>query len=91
MTDNAVKVLLQSLEQNFKDTGTVLDQYEATHDDCECCNSKQYSALVAGHFALEEAIEKINSRLNNKRDYEPDKDSHGSWYNARNFSGSKFT
>lgn len=66
MTDNAVKVLLQSLEQNFKDTGTVLNQYEATHDDCECCNSKQYSALVAGHFALEEAIEKINSRLNKK-------------------------
>ena len=37
MTDNAVKVLLQTLEQNLKDTGTVLNQYEATHDDFECC------------------------------------------------------
>lgn len=64
MTDNAVKALLQSLKQNFKDTGTVLDQFEATHDDYECCNSKAYSALVAGHFALEEAIDKINNRLN---------------------------
>ncbi|MFH8142925.1 MAG: hypothetical protein K1V88_05790 [Muribaculaceae bacterium] len=66
MTDNAVKVLLQSLEQDFKDTGIVLDQFEATHNDYECNQSKPYSALVAGHFALEEAIEKINSRLNIK-------------------------
>lgn len=66
MTENAVKVLLQSLEQNLKDTGIVLDQYEATHNDYECCNSTAYSALVAGHFALEEAIETINNRLNKK-------------------------
>ena len=64
MTENAVKVLLQSLERNFNDTGTVLDQYEVTHDDSECCNSKTYSALVAGHFALEKAIERINNQLN---------------------------
>lgn len=64
MTENAVKVLLQTLKRNFNDTGTVLDQYEATHDDCECCNSKAYNALVAGHFALEEAIENINRILN---------------------------
>ncbi len=50
MTDNAVKVLLQSLEQDFKDTGIVLDQFEATHNDYECNQSKPYSALVAGHF-----------------------------------------
>lgn len=64
MTDNAVKVLLQTLEQNLKDTGTVLNQYEATHDDFECCNSKQYNALVSGHFALKDAIAKINRILN---------------------------
>lgn len=64
MTENAVKALLQTLERNFNDTGTVLDQYEATHDDSECCNSKAYNALVSGHFALEEAIEKINNQLN---------------------------
>ena len=66
MTENAVKVLLQTLGQTFKDTGTILDQYEATHDDYECDQSKAYSALVAGHFALEEAIETINNRLNKK-------------------------
>ena len=66
MTDNAVKVLLQTLEQYLKDTGTVLDQFEATHDDYECDQSKAYSALVAGHFALGEAIETINNRLNKK-------------------------
>lgn len=66
MTENAVKVLLKTLEQNFNDTGTVLDQYEATHDDCECCNSKAYNALVAGHFALEDAIERIKDQLNKK-------------------------
>lgn len=64
MTDNAVKVLLQSLEQNLKDTSIVLDQYEATHDDYECCNSTAYSALVAGHFAIEDAIAKITRILN---------------------------
>ena len=64
MTDNAVKVLLQTFERNFNDTGIVLDQYEATHDDSECCNSKTYSALVAGHFALEETIVKITRILN---------------------------
>ena len=64
MTKNAAKVLLQTLEQNLMDTGTVLDQYEATHDDSECCNSKAYNALVAGHFALEKAIERINNQLN---------------------------
>ncbi|WP_300935182.1 hypothetical protein [uncultured Muribaculum sp.] len=64
MTENAVKVLLQTLERNFNDTGIVLDQYEATHDDCECCNSKAYKALVAGHLALKDAIAKINRILN---------------------------
>ncbi len=29
MTDNAVKVLLQSLEQDFKDTGIVLDYFNS--------------------------------------------------------------
>lgn len=64
LTENAVKVLLQTLERNFNDTGIVLDQYEATHDDCECCNSITYSALVAGHFALKNAIEEVTRILN---------------------------
>ena len=42
----------------------VLDEFEATHNDWECDQSKQYAALVAGHFALKEAIDEINNRLN---------------------------
>ena len=60
----AVELLLKSLARNFTDTGRILDEFEATHDDNECDQSKQYAALVAGHFALEEAIERINDQLN---------------------------
>lgn len=61
----AVVMLLKTLEQNVADTGTILDEFEATHTDYECDQSKAYDALVAGHFALKEAIERINNRLNN--------------------------
>lgn len=63
MVENALKVLLQTLERNVQDTGAVLDMYEATHNDHELCSSRQYNALAAAHFALAEAIEKINDRL----------------------------
>lgn len=63
-TEAAVKLLVETLTRNFYDTGIVLDEFEATHDDWECEQSKQYDALVAGHFALKEALEKINNRLN---------------------------
>lgn len=55
---------MQTLTRNFYDTGIVLDEFEATHDDWECDQSKQYAALVAGHFALKDALETINNRLN---------------------------
>lgn len=60
----AVKLLTETLTQNFNDTGIILDEFEAAHDDWECEQSKQYDALVAGHFALKDALEKINNRLN---------------------------
>lgn len=63
-TEAAVKLLMQTLTRNFYDTGIVLDEFEATHDDWECDQSKQYAALVAGHFALKDAIETMNNRLN---------------------------
>lgn len=63
-TEMAVELLLKSLTRNFADTGSILDEFEATHNDYECDQSKQYAALVAGHFALEEAIERINNQLN---------------------------
>lgn len=62
--DNAVKTLLQILRQNLEDTGTVLDQYEDTHDEKECADSRNYQALVAGHFYLEKAIKGIDRQLN---------------------------
>lgn len=60
----AVRLLLQSLECNVTDTGVVLDEFEETHNEQECDQSKQYAALVVGHFALKEAIDRINDRLN---------------------------
>ena len=65
-TDRAVRLLLQTLEQNVADTETILGEFEATHDDYELCQSRQYNALNAGYFAMKEAIEKINNRLNKK-------------------------
>lgn len=66
IVENSIKELLQTLQRNVTDTGAALDMYEMTHDDYESDQSKQYSALVAGHFALQEAIEKINNQLNKK-------------------------
>ncbi|WP_289770881.1 hypothetical protein [Duncaniella muris] len=63
-TEFAVELLLKTLTRNVTDTGIILEEFEATHDDYECDQSKQYDALVAGHFALKEAIDKINNRLN---------------------------
>lgn len=63
-TEVAVKLLIETLTQNFNDTGIILDEFEATHNDWECDQSKQYAALVAGHFALKDALEKINNQLN---------------------------
>ena len=63
-TEVAVKLLMETLTQNLNDTGVVLDEFEATHNDWECDQSKQYAALVDGHFALKEAIDEINNRLN---------------------------
>lgn len=62
--ENAVKALLQTLEQNLKDADVVLDRFEETHDDAECCSSKSYQALIAGHYYLGRAIEKINLQIN---------------------------
>ncbi len=65
-TEQAVCLLLQTIERNLQDIGTILNEYEATHDDSECGQSRQYAALTAGQFALEEAKYKINYQLNKK-------------------------
>ncbi len=65
-TEQAVALLLQTLMRNINDTGIILDEFEATHDDSELCDSKLYNALVAGHNALKDAIETINKQLNKK-------------------------
>lgn len=61
---------MQILTRNWYDTGIVLDEFEDTHDATEREESKQYAALVEGHFALKEAIDRIKAQLNKKRDYE---------------------
>ena len=63
-TGEAIRLLLHILEQNLADTGKILDEFEASHNNYELCHSKQYNALNAGHFALKEAIDKINKQLN---------------------------
>lgn len=63
-TEAAVRLLIEALTRNFYDTGIVLDEFEAVHDDRECDQSKQYAALVAGHFALKDLIDRINDLLN---------------------------
>lgn len=63
-TDRAIRLLLQTLERNVTDTGIILGEYEATHDDRELCDSIQYGALNAGYFAMKDAIDKINHQLN---------------------------
>lgn len=65
-TEQAVKTLLHTLEQNLTDTGKILDEYEAEHSEWESDQSAHYRALVAGHFALESAINEINYQLNKK-------------------------
>lgn len=62
--ERAVGLLLLTLEQNVADMETVLDEFEASHDDNELRQSRQYNALNAGYFAMKEAIEKINSQIN---------------------------
>ena len=62
----AVRLLLQTLERNITDTGIILDEYEETHDEAECFKSRQYAALLVGHCALKEAIDRINNELNKK-------------------------
>ena len=64
--DTAIRQLLQTLTRNWYDTGVILDNYEATHDDYELCYSREYNALNAAHFALKETIDKINYQLNKK-------------------------
>lgn len=65
-TNRAIGLLLQTLERYVADTGIILDEFEANHTDYELCDSKQYNALNAGHFALKDAIDKINDQLNKK-------------------------
>lgn len=63
-TEQAVTLLLQTLMRNLDDTGIILDEFEATHNDAELCYSRPYNALVTAHFAMEEIIERVNKQLN---------------------------
>lgn len=60
----ALSLLKQTFEQNVKDTGEILGEYESTHDDYELSVSKQYGALNTAHFAMIELINRINNQLN---------------------------
>lgn len=66
-TEKAVGQLIKHLERKAAAIGLVLNDFEITHDDYECCYSKQYNALNAGYFSLRETIEKINYQLNKRK------------------------
>lgn len=61
-----MKILLETLTRNWYDTGIILDEFEAAHDELECDRSVHYSALVVGHCALKDTIDRINKQLNRK-------------------------
>lgn len=64
--EHALKTLHETLRQNITDVGVVLDEYEASHNDYELCESRHYNALLAGWTILQEAMNKMNKRLNKK-------------------------
>ena len=64
MTEQAVECLLKTAERWVSDTSQALDEMEQTHSEPELEQSKQYQALVAGHFTLKEMIERITNQLN---------------------------
>lgn len=66
LAENALRELKQTLERNITDISTVLDLYEATHNEQECCYNKPYQALMTGWFAIQEAVSKVNYQLNKK-------------------------
>jgi hypothetical protein len=43
----------------------VLEAFEATHDDKEAIESKQYQALIVAHYHLDKIITSVNNKLNN--------------------------
>ena len=63
-TETALKLLLQTLKQNVADTGRVLDEFEASHTEKECEQSKQYRTLAAASVALETLTDRIKEELN---------------------------
>lgn len=62
--EEAARMLLQTLSRNHEDVGIILDEFEGTHDDYEKCQSRDYQALGAGHYALQQGIERMNRILN---------------------------
>ncbi|TGG34872.1 hypothetical protein EZ315_16060 (plasmid) [Duncaniella freteri] len=65
-TEAAVRLLIENLTQNLNHSGIILDEFEATHNDRSAMNPSSTPALVAGHFALKDAVDKINNELNKK-------------------------
>ena len=48
----------------MEDVGTVLKEFENTHNDHELATSVEYQTLLAGHHGLEVMMEEMNEQLN---------------------------
>ena len=53
------------VRQYRDDLNKVLEAFEATHDDKESIESKQYQALIVAHYHLDKIITSVNNKLNN--------------------------
>lgn len=53
------------VRQYRDDLNKVLEAFEATHDDKEAIESKQYQALIVTHYHLDKIITSVNNKLNN--------------------------
>lgn len=59
----AAMILHRTLERHIRDSGKVLAEYEATHDDYELSSSAVYTALVIARLKMSTAVDAIEDNL----------------------------
>lgn len=64
MAGRAIMQLTDVAMRYMEDVGTVLKEFENTHNDHELATSVEYQTLLAGHHGLEATMEEMNEQLN---------------------------
>ena len=65
--ENALRLLMGTIERNIEDVSEVLGRYESSHDEPELEKSRSYQALVAGAYYLGRAENGIHNQLNKQQ------------------------